>query len=169
MTAERMPDHVAYRVVRQHVTELALATAGSAGTVVPACPEWTVLDLVAHVAGNCAAAVRKRVPGNGAGSADADPGDLVPAGTGPGDPAPADPADGLAAELARWDRAGRRLDQLAAGADLRLGPLLMDAFTHELDLCAALGVAAPAEHPAYPAALEVVIGGLGWSIDSHGL
>src|SRR5262249_1523909 len=103
MTAERMPDHVAYRVVRQHVTELALATAGAAGTVAPACREWTVRDGVAGGAGNGAAAVGKRVPGNGAGSADADPGAPAPAGTGPGDPAPADPADGLAAELARWD------------------------------------------------------------------
>src|SRR5262249_58514456 len=115
---------------------------------------WGVVVWGADLAGNGAGGVGEPVAGNGARSADG---------------GSADPAGGLAAELARWDRAGRRLDELAAGGDLRLGPMLMDAFTHELDLCAALGVAAPADHPAYPPAFDVVVSGLAWSIGSRGL
>src|SRR5262249_10883405 len=87
---------------------------------------------------------------------------------GRGEPA-VDAAAGLAEQLDWWQVTGERLELLAAGGALRLHRLLMDAFTHELDLRAALGVPPPTDHPAYPAVLEVVVGGLDWSFSMHGL
>jgi uncharacterized protein (TIGR03083 family) len=142
MEPDRVPQHLAYRTVREHITDLVLATPEGAGTAVPACPEWTVHDLVAHLAGNCAGMLGEPATGDGT---------------------------GLAALLAGWRLTGERAERLAAGDGLDIGRLLMDAFTHELDLREALGVPAPADHPAYPPAMEVVVGGLSWSISSRGL
>lgn len=132
---------LAYRTVRQHVAELARSS-GAAGTVVPACPDWTVQDLVAHLAGNCASFL--------------------------GEPNAVD-EPGLAGMLAWWQGSAQRVEQLAAAGTIDIGRLLMDAFTHELDLRDALAVPAPADHPAYPVAFGVVVGGLTWSISARGL
>jgi uncharacterized protein (TIGR03083 family) len=140
MEAVRVPHDLAYRTVRQHVTELLLSspdTAATASAVVPSCPEWTVSDLVVHLAGNCAGML----------------GEVV----GPGE------AD-LAGQLARWNASAIRVERLAADGAVNISRLLMDAFTHELDLRAVLGVATPVDHPAYPLAFDVVIGGLAASI-----
>jgi uncharacterized protein (TIGR03083 family) len=142
MGADRVPEHLAYRAVRDNVGQLVRNAPDAAGTTVPACPEWTVRDLVAHLAGNCSGMLRE--PGV---SADA----------------------GLSEQLAWWQVTGERMELLAAAGALRLHQLLMDAFTHELDLRSALGVAAPADHPAYPAVLDVVASGLDWSVNMHGL
>jgi uncharacterized protein (TIGR03083 family) len=140
MTAlEREPQHIAYRTARRNITDLALRSPAAAGLPVPACPQWTVRDLVAHVADHCL----RRV------------GDTV------GD------ADELGDLLDRWERAATKVEpQIADGSD-NADLLLMDTFTHELDLRAALGVAAPADHPAYPWGFDVVVGGLAWSFDSQ--
>lgn len=136
----RAPDHVAYRTVRQHFRELAAPE--TAAVVVPSCPEWTVQDLVAHLAGNCASTA--------------------------GTPFEVDGV-GLAGLLAGWDATAQRVEVLAASSAIDIGRLLMDAFTHELDLRDALGLAVPADHPAYPPAFDVVVGGLAWSISMRGL
>ncbi len=142
MPAERVPSHQAYRVVREHVAALVLDDPGQAGSTVPACPEWTVRELVAHLAGNCASTL--------------------------GEPRP-DGGD-LGALVAGWRDTGERLDRLAAAGLAEIGRLLMDAFTHELDLRSALGAPPPPEdHPAYPWAFDIVVGGLAWSIGSRGL
>jgi len=142
MGADRVPPHLAYRAVREHVTQLARNAPDAAGTMVPACPEWTVRDLVAHLAENCSGTLRE--PGVGADA-------------------------GLAELLDWWQVTGERVESLAAAGSLQLHRLLMDAFTHELDLRVALGVPAPADHPAYPEALDVAASGLDWSISMHGL
>jgi uncharacterized protein (TIGR03083 family) len=142
MDADRVPSHLAYRAVRRHVAKLVLRSPDVAGTAVPACPEWTVRDVVAHLAGNCAGMLGAPATGNGA---------------------------GLAGLLAWWQQTGERVEALAASGELHLDRMLMDAFTHELDLRSALCVAPPAEHPAYPAAFDVVVGGLYWSISMHDL
>jgi len=142
MGADRVPLHLAYRTVRENVAKLVRNAPDSAGTTVPACPEWTVRDLVAHLAGNCSGVLRE----------------------------PAVDADaGLAEQLDWWRVTGERVELLAAGGQLRIQRLLMDAFTHELDLCAVLGVPPPTGHPAYPVVLDVVVGGLDWSVSMHGL
>ena len=140
--ADLVPHHLAYRTVRRHVAELALRAPEVADTMVPACPEWTVRDLVAHLAANCAGML--------------------------GEPAAAD-GTGFADVVAGWQRAAGRMERLAADGAMDIIRMLMDAFTHELDLRAALGVAAPVDHVAYPPALEVVVGGLSWSVSSRGL
>ncbi len=135
----RVPDQAAYRTVREHIAELASRTPETAARRIPSCPEWTVQDLVVHLTGNCLGMTGAAVDLDGAGLDDV---------------------------LATWAGAAERL---AAGTDLNLGRLLMDAFTHELDLCDALDVSVPDDHPAYPSAFEVVVGGLSWSITARGL
>jgi uncharacterized protein (TIGR03083 family) len=136
----RVADHIAYRAVRLNIREL--ATPGTAGEVVPACPEWTVQNLVAHLAGNCASTA--------------------------GTPFVVDGV-GLAGLLAGWDVTAQRVETMAANGAVDIGRLLMDAFTHELDLRDALGVGVPVDHPAYPPAFDVLAGGLSWSISMRGL
>jgi uncharacterized protein (TIGR03083 family) len=121
--------------VREHIAELATSSPDVADLVIPSCPEWTVIDLVEHLAGNCASMTGERAAGSG--------------------------LDGL---LEGWRASAERLT-----GDPDVSRLLMDAFTHELDVREALSVPAPADHPAYPLAFEVVVGGLSWSISSRGL
>jgi uncharacterized protein (TIGR03083 family) len=142
MAAGRVPRHVAYRTVREHVADITTRSPDAAGTPVPACPEWTVRDVVAHLAGNSAGMLGERSAGNGA---------------------------GLAELLGWWGRTGPQVERQAAEDGLEIGRLLMDAFTHELDLREALGVGPPPDHPAYPVAFDVVAGGLSWSLVSRGL
>jgi uncharacterized protein (TIGR03083 family) len=142
MDADRVPNHLAYRAVRRHVAKLVLRSPDVAGTPVPACPGWTVRDVVAHVAGNCASMLGEPATGNGA---------------------------GLAGLVAWWQLTGEQVERSAASGALHLDRLLMDAFTHELDLRSALCVAPPEDHAAYPPAFDVVVGGLDWSIGMHGL
>jgi uncharacterized protein (TIGR03083 family) len=136
------PAHVAYRAVRENLTELAGDATHLAGTRVPGCPEWTVRDLVAHVVGNC---------GRTLGLGD------VP------------PDAGLAELLALWAKSGPEVERLNEEAGLDIYRLTMDAFTHELDLREALDVAPPEDHPAYQLAIDVVVGGLSYSILSRKL
>jgi uncharacterized protein (TIGR03083 family) len=140
-TLEREPRHIAYRTARRNITDLAQRSPGAAGLTVPACPQWTVRDLVAHVAGHCLHRV----------------GDTV------GD------TDELGDVLDRWERAATKVEPRIADGSDNVSLLLMDTFTHELDLRAALGVAGPADHPAYPWGFDVVVGGLAWSFESRGL
>lgn len=135
------PSALAYRTVRGNICELALDSPGVAGKPVPACPEWTVRDLVAHLAGNCAGMLG----------------------------APAPDGAGLADQVTAWSAAARQVESLAQAGGMNIARLLMDAFTHELDLREALGLEPPADHPAYPIAFDVVAGGLAWSITARGL
>lgn len=133
---------LAYRTVRENITELAADPPDAADLVIPACPEWTVRDLVEHLAGNCASMTDELLRGNGV---------------------------GLGELLEGWRVSAERVERLTEQGQLNIARLLMDAFTHELDLRAALDVAPPVDHPAYPPAFEVVVGGLAWSIHRRGL
>lgn len=139
---DRAPRHLAYRTVRQHITELALRSPDVADVEVPACPQWTVRELVAHVAGHCLRRIGETADGVGGGLVDL---------------------------LAGWERAAKQVEPLIADGTEDIELMLMDTFTHELDLCAALGIAPPTDHPAYPWAFDVVVGGLAWSLSSRGL
>src|SRR5689334_18310906 len=57
LRAERPPVHEAYREVRRNITALLTDKAVELDRVVPACPEWTLRDLVAHLIGSAALAV----------------------------------------------------------------------------------------------------------------
>jgi hypothetical protein len=135
---DRTPRHLAYRATRENITDLAAGAAAMANTTIPSCPEWTVYDLVAHVAGHCLGRVGETV---------------------------ADSRGELDALLDAWRRAAAVVEPNIADGTDDAAMLLMDTFTHELDLRAALGAPAPADHPAYPWAFDVVVGGLAWSIE----
>lgn len=143
----------AYAHVRRNLIAL-LRRPGEPGRIpVPSCPGWTVRDVIAHVTGICQQAA---------------------AGLSRDQAAPAVPRiDGLDLEalLAEWERSGDRLDITLARPEHagRGGRMMMDAFTHELDIRVAIGAPLPAAHPAYPGAFDVVVGGFSTSVASRGL
>jgi uncharacterized protein (TIGR03083 family) len=141
---------VAYQQVRANVAQL-LDGSPDIGLTVPACPEWTVQDLLAHLV-HVSGIIGDRLAGT-----------TTPA-----------PPDGLGVDdlLAEWDTRGRTVDPLLA--EVKRGTIgVMDAYTHELDIRYALGASLPVDHPidhpAYPGAIEVLIGGLSKSVAGHGL
>ncbi|WP_428962029.1 maleylpyruvate isomerase family mycothiol-dependent enzyme [Micromonospora fluostatini] len=140
----------AYRRVRETTEALVTADPDAATVQVEHCPGWTVRDLVAHLVEVCAR-VHDRVTG------------LPPA------PAPG-PRAGLPELLARWAELSGPVEEFLAGpASMDRGILVMDAFTHELDLRRALGAAPPEDHPALPVAIHVLVTGLTASLAGHGL
>ena len=141
------PDHLLYRRVRLDIG--LLATPRVADAPVPACPEWTVTDLVAHlleVAGNVAARLGSPV----------------------GTALPRQP--GVELGLREWDRVSHVLEPLVELQGPRsAGRMVMDAFTHLLDLHAALDVPADPDHPAYRSTLDLLAGGFSASVRAHHL
>ena len=129
----RAPSHESYHQVRHNVVELLSAAREVENPVVPACPEWTLRDLLAHLAGSAALAIGRMS----------------------GWPAahPSASADmGVAELLEAWDRLGSEVDLLLSERTGRAGNLLVtDAFTHELDIRYAVGAPLPGDHPAFPA------------------
>ena len=148
---DRAPIHECYRHVRGNVTELLSgATRADGDAVVPACPEWTMRDLLAHLVCVATAAIGKLSGGLSAASSSM--GMDVPA------------------LLARWNELGREVDLLLTGAEGRHGNILvMDAFTHELDIRYALGAELPAEHPAFARSFTVLANGFAAAVSDHGL
>ncbi|MFC0529837.1 maleylpyruvate isomerase family mycothiol-dependent enzyme [Phytohabitans kaempferiae] len=139
---------IAYRRVRQNVAAVLDAHPPAPRLVVPHCPEWTVEELVGHLVEVCAR-VRARVTGTETTSV-----------TGQG-----------RTELLRtWERLSGPVDEYLSGPwSIERGIMVMDAFTHELDLRDALRVPPPADHPALPVATMVVVAGLAQSLNGRGL
>ena len=73
--------------------------------------------------------------------------------------------------LEEWERSGAAVESALTRAEhSRKGAVLvMDAFTHELDIRLALGAALPVDHPAFRGAFEVAVGGLSGSVMARGL
>lgn len=140
----------AYRRARE-ATGALVSTDGAVATLpVPHCPGWTVADLVAHLVEICGR-VHERITGQ------------------PPGPVPTAQA-GLPDLLARWERLSGPVEEFLTGPDsMDRNILVMDAFTHELDLRQALGVPPPVDHPALPVALDVLVKGLSASLAGHGL
>ncbi|MER7010217.1 maleylpyruvate isomerase family mycothiol-dependent enzyme [Saccharopolyspora sp. NPDC000359] len=142
-------NHVAYRRVRENVGELLRSTRAAAELRVPACPEWTVHDLLRHLV-EVARVVRGRLTG--------------------AVPAELDPGLSRAELLQQWAEFGgeveRVLEQRPGGTGRQL---VADAFTHELDLRCALAQPLPTEHCAYVSAFEFGIAGLDRSLREHRL
>lgn len=136
-------EHLQYRQVRQAVGDIVREAGGAAGRRVPACPDWTVLDLVRHLV-EVSRSVLGRLTGHV--SPELAP-DLSPE-----------------ALLRCWDESGARLEQILAARTGTGTQLVADAFTHELDLRYALARPLPAEHPAYTTALDFGIAGLDRSL-----
>jgi uncharacterized protein (TIGR03083 family) len=144
------PNYVAYRHTIQSVTALLAEQPVPADLPVPSCPEWTVHGLLGHLVGICSLAV-----GRLSGWAEAER-SCVGVGV-----------DGLLAEWNRMgDLAGRVLQE---GGGRRGSLMVMDAFTHELDLRYAMGARLPAESPAFSRAFEVLLNGFSASVTAHNL
>ena len=150
MTATRpalAPDHVGYPEVRRAMRALVAGRPATYRLPVPACPQWTVTDLLAHLVAVAERVLRRH-------GADVPP------------PGPAE----VPALLDRWDELGETLDALLEAAGGRSGEVLvMDAYTHELDLRAALGVPPPVEHLAWAPSFEVLVRGFSGSVTSRSL
>lgn len=148
---ERSPSDVAYRRVRDNVSTWVGAFPDVAGTPVPACPTWTVRDVVAHLV-EVSWRVAKRW-GRVAGSP----------------PFPTSDAEPRVL-LRLWGTTGAMVDRiLVERQDQRAPILVMDALTHELDIREAIGQPAPVEHDAMREAFDVLVTGFGRSVSQRGL
>jgi uncharacterized protein (TIGR03083 family) len=123
------PDMIpsAYAATRERIVELLrAASAEDASRPVPACPNWTVADLAAHIAGLPEDVIAGRVEGAGS-----DPWTAAQVDRHRGDTL-ADLADSLESNAAAFDAV---LPHIPASVNSRI---VMDTVTHEHDLRAAL-------------------------------
>jgi uncharacterized protein (TIGR03083 family) len=142
------PDHAEeYAACRARVRELLADADGSvASTVVPACPEWTVHDLCAHLAGVPAALVARDNPPPG------DNQDWVDAHVAARADRP------LGAVLDEWDEVGPSFEGIMRKVPRAFGGLIYDAVAHEHDLRGALGRPGARDSDGVAASLEIVVG-----------
>jgi uncharacterized protein (TIGR03083 family) len=123
-----VPDGEVYRSVREDLLALVADDPGAvADRLVPACPTWTVKDLYAHLSGV---------------AADVLAGDLAGVGTDAWTEAQVSARRdrGLVEVLDEWRANGPALDEIFTDAGPSLDPrALVDAWTHQQDLRAALG------------------------------
>lgn len=124
----------AYRDLRGRVLDMtADLPAEEAERIVPCCPEWSVRDLLCHMAGV--------------------PADIVAGNT--AEAATVAWADAHVSNRAGWDLeriraelddAGRQVDEVIAAVGERFpGPFFIDAWSHEADLAHALGLPGPTD------------------------
>lgn len=147
---ERTPGETAYRVGRENITGILKSYPDIADEIVPACPEWTVRDLLAHVVDGC----RYRYRNLG----------------GHTEPLPRIEELGIPELLEEWTWMGPIVESLLGdkrgfGYDV----LVMDVFAHELDLRRVAQLPPPADHPAFPTAVGLLLGGFSASVYAHGL
>lgn len=128
----------AYRAVRSRM--IGLAASADPATPVPACPAWTVRELLAHVTGVAADVIAGR---------------LGEAGTQPWvDAQLAARTDATLEEiLAEWRETGPAVDEICAALGDAIAQLIFDSVTHEQDLRGALG-----EPGGRDGALDIAIG-----------
>ena len=118
----------AYRGCRQRITELSqVLDEGRARAPVPACPEWTVHDVVAHLSGNLADAVAGRLGGGGTDERTAE--QVV-----------ARRRLSLTEVLQEWNEHALVVEPLMDGAGDIARQGVADAVSHEHDIRGALGV-----------------------------
>ncbi|MFD9960808.1 maleylpyruvate isomerase N-terminal domain-containing protein [Amycolatopsis sp. NPDC058986] len=150
MTAlpENAPADAVYRSLRTTISTLVTSSAEDIGDrVVPACPEWTVRDLLAHLV-EIAALVTRRL------------------GEEPDADAEAAAKDGpVRVVLDAWSVLGEHVASLIAGGGGQL--MIMDALSHELDLHRVLGTTPERGHPAFLSSLDVVVRGMGEHLANH--
>ncbi|HEV7648558.1 MAG TPA: maleylpyruvate isomerase family mycothiol-dependent enzyme [Actinophytocola sp.] len=151
LRARRAPHHESYRQVRHNVIRLLGELPPDADSVVPACPEWTIRELVAHLVGVAATAIGRL--------------------SGWPSRQPASSSNmGVLELLKTWEQLGAEADLLLSESRGRSGSILvMDAFTHELDVRYAIGAELPDEHPAFPGAFELLANGFAAAVSHHGL
>ena len=137
----------AYAGVRQRINELVADVTDRVGDTVPACPEWRVGDLVAHVAGVVDDVLGGRLEG---------------AGTDPWTAAQVESRRErpLADVLAEWNDQAQQLEGMLDSFGPPGRQMVMDVVTHEHDLRGALG--APGARDS-----DAVVIGVGWLLDAQ--
>lgn len=140
---------VAHRASRENISRLIEDHPEVADRIVPACPEWTVRELLVHVIERC----RPEDPAPGH------------------DSRPLRPIDelDLSELLDEWAQTGPQMERRLAEGRGKSSRIVMDTFTHELDLRRLLDVPPPDDHPALPTAMEVVLGGFANAVDMRDL
>lgn len=136
----------AYRDIRRRITELVTAPGVDQTTRVPATPEWTVKDVVAHLTGVCA---------------DILAGNLEGVTTEPWTQAQVDARASKSLDecIEEWARASAEIEPIIEIFPGRSGPhFVMDAVTHEHDLRNALGVPGERDSATTTLALEFAVG-----------
>lgn len=147
-----------YAAGRQRVGDLVIdLDDGQAKTPVPGCPEWSVADVVAHLAGVCA---------------DILSGNLEGLTTPPWTAAQVEARRGrTVAELVEeWSQVGPQCEAIAAHFPGRSGwQWLFDQTTHEQDVRGALGRPGARDSENVQMGLEFLVGGLAASVKARGL
>lgn len=134
---------------------LADATPDDLATVVPTCPDWTVRDLCAHLAGVSAALVARDNPGSD-GQAWVD--GHVSAR-----------ADHSAAEiLDEWDEVGPKFEAIMRKVPRAFGGLIYDIVAHEHDIRGALGRPGGRDTDGVWASLEILTTTIEGDLATHG-
>ncbi|WP_405088971.1 hypothetical protein [Microbispora sp. NBC_01389] len=147
---ERVPNTLVYRRVRENVRMLTRHRT-VADKVVPACPDWTVRELVAHLGKVCATAFGREWA-------------EAPAPEPPGESA------GIPELLAHWEKLAGEFEQAVARGVAEMDALLIaDAVVHEGDIRVVAGQPMPAGHPAFMSTMDLGIWGFSQSLISRGL
>lgn len=151
------PDYaVEYSACRSRIREM-LATTGpaEAGVVIPTCPDWTVRDLCAHIAGVSAALVARDNPG-------ADVQAWV---------------DRLVLErqnksvvelLDEWESVGPGFESIMRAVPKAFGGLVYDVVAHEHDIRGALGRPGDRASDGVWASLEILVAMVQRDLATHG-
>lgn len=143
--------HLAYRACRENITRLVTSDLSVAELPVPACPGWSVRDLVGHLVLVCRMAV------------DEDPAEIS-------EPPPPPPGIPVHELVITWAALEEQLPEVLPRAEwLRRRILPLDALSHELDLRTALGLPPPDGSPALADALDLAVMGFTLSLHGHGL
>ena len=153
----RNPFAVAYEATRARITALvAQVDPAEAEAIVPACPDWTVQQLCAHIAGVCTDLVAGNRPG-------ADLQGWI-------DGQVAARADRSPIELiAEWNAHGAAFEALITERPKGYAGLLYDVVAHEHDLRATLGQPGERTTDGVRLSLDVVISALQRDLTAHAL
>lgn len=146
----------AYANARRRITDLLRAGDPNVGDrPVPACPDWTVREVTAHLVGV---------------TDDALAGNLGEAGTDPWTAAQVDKRRHRSLDeiLAEWDTTGPRLEEAIAGVGSAANQLVFDTATHEHDLRHAIGAPGAQDADSTHIGLEFVTGAWTGNFVLHG-
>lgn len=138
---ERATEYAACRV---RVRELLVGVAGqAANTIVPACPDWSVRNLAAHLAGVCRDLAERNLP----------TGDVQQWV----DRQVAERSDRTVVSLLdEWDEFGPAFEEMIKARPERTGGLLYDVVAHEHDAASALGMRADRSSDGIRLSIDIV-------------